>query len=75
MFIYRKYISSHIQKLILLDPCDWQQCGQNAECSLGPNGPQCRCKAGCTGNPNTGCHGMPYVCRSRKVIGLKLVFL
>lgn len=36
-------------------PCDWIQCGQNAECSLEDSGPKCKCKPGCSGNPNHGC--------------------
>ena len=41
----------------MIDPCELHQCGQNAECELGPKGPECKCKAGCSGNPNTGCYG------------------
>lgn len=38
------------------NPCDLQQCGQYAECHLLPEGPQCQCIKGCTGNPNKGCY-------------------
>ena len=44
----------------LIDPCELHQCGQNAECELGPKGPECKCKAGCSGNPNTGCYGNQF---------------
>lgn len=36
-------------------PCEWISCGQQSECYLDESGPKCKCKAGCTGNPNLGC--------------------
>ncbi|RWS29323.1 hypothetical protein B4U80_00125, partial [Leptotrombidium deliense] len=38
------------------DPCDWTQCGQNAQCELTERGPRCECKPGCSGDPNSACH-------------------
>ncbi|XP_022668562.1 uncharacterized protein LOC111253451 isoform X4 [Varroa destructor] len=38
------------------DPCDWMQCGQFAICAVDARGqPTCSCKAGCSGDPYTGC--------------------
>jgi len=39
----------------LADPCEWLQCGQNAECVFGKTGAACQCKPGCAGDPNIEC--------------------
>lgn len=36
-------------------PCEWTSCGQNAECYLDGARAKCKCKPGCSGDPDTGC--------------------
>lgn len=61
-------IKETLNTFFLLDPCNWVQCGQNAECTLEEKGPKCKCKPGCTGNPNHGCQGRVLLNENKRIV-------